>query len=143
MSIDMMIILLLIAIAVVFALILLRSGREKRIYDPRDVDLGSNYDPQHDHFSKEHLEKLRKEKHTKPEVKKRNVVSPAVVAAKKREAQIHSSFEGIEHLKKPVHFESQQSKGHKNRRESSERRVGESRRHGERRSTHDRRGKES
>ena len=133
----MMIILLLIAIAVVSALILLRSGREKRIYDPRDVDLSSDYDPQHDHFSKEHVEKLI----GKGPVKK-NIIPPKSLAAKKREAQIHSSFEGIEHLKKPVQFESQQSKGHKNRRESSDRRVGKSRRHGERRSTQDRRGKE-
>ncbi len=134
MSTDVMIIFLLIAIAVVSALILLRSGGEKKIYDPRD--LSTNFDPQHDHFSKEHVKHLREKK---TESKRKNAVPSSAVSAKKHEAQIHSSFEGLEHLKKPVEVEPQVFKGHKNRRESSDRRAGESRRHGERRSSHDRR----
>ncbi|RLL53304.1 hypothetical protein D8Y20_05545 [Mariprofundus sp. EBB-1] len=138
MDIDVIIISVLIVIAVGSAWILLRSGAEKNIYDPNDVDLSTDYDPKHDHFSKEHLEKLKQQEKKKPGSTKRKITPPAAVAVKNRESEIHSSFEGLDHLKKPVQIESQQTKGHKNRRESVDRRV-EGRRHGERRSAQDRR----
>ena len=81
MSVDVIIILLLIAIAVVSLLILFRSGGAKRIYDPHAVDLSSEYDPQHDHFSKEHVEKLKQANNKKQGSIKRNIVPPAAVAA--------------------------------------------------------------
>ena len=59
MVIDTIIILLLIAIGIFGGIILWRAASAKA-YDPNHVDLSSNFDPQHDHFSKQHAEKRLK-----------------------------------------------------------------------------------
>lgn len=138
MSIDIIIIFLLLAIALVAVLILLKGGSEKKVYDPNDVDLGSSFDPQHDHFSKEHVQKLKEQKN-KPSAFLNKKKNPSVAATGPR-TEINREFDGLEHLKKPVEVESQQSKGHKNRREAADRRGLETRRGGPRRSDKDRRG---
>ena len=143
MNIDTIIIFLLVAIALVAIVILLRGGSEKKVYDPNDVDLGNAFDPQHDHFSKEHVQKLKEQGNKTASSAARDRVSPNSVAARGPRSEMNSGVDGLQHLKRPRNVESQQSKGHKNRREAVSRRMDENRRRGDRRMKNDRRGKES
>ena len=58
MMIDIIIGVILLSIAVLTMRIVWKAG-EAKIYDPDKVDLSDNFDPQHDHFSKEHAQKVK------------------------------------------------------------------------------------
>ncbi len=134
MSIDLMIILLIIAIAVVAALILLKGGGQKQIYDPHHVDLGDDYDPQHDHFSKEHVQKI-KERQTKKRNKPHAAVAPT--ANPKPEPKLET--EALNQLKSSRVVETKKDEGDDVQPEGERYLLGGNRRAEDRRANKDRR----
>ena len=94
MVIDTVIIILLIAIALVAGVILWNAASAKT-YDPNRVDLSGDFDPKHDHFSREHVEKLRQAEAEKrrPQARAASATSDSLMHLTPQNIQQQSAIE--------------------------------------------------
>ena len=139
MNIDLMIILLIIAIAVVAALILLKGGGQKKIYDPHHVDLGNAYDPQHDHFSKEHVQKLKELEMKKKQAQHVEIVTPTAKPKPQPEPKPQPKPDELHHSQPDITVETKKEESDDVQPEGERYLLGGNRRAEDRRANKDRR----
>ncbi len=115
---DTVILLLFVAIAAVVGIILWRGGVAKP-YDPNAVDLSSDFDPKHDHFSVEHAKKLQQQLKNE-KAKSRGMLKPESVS--------RNDLEWDTHLTPPEHSDDKAERNETDRRDDLDRRANSDRR---------------
>jgi len=133
---DTIILILITAIVLVVGLILWRAA-EPKTYDPNAVDHSANFDPKHDHFSKDHAKKFQ-QLASQP----RKDLGAAAVASRSESESIQSAEPAWdEHLISPevVSAKARESAEEKERRAESDRRKDQDRRNQDRRTLENRR----